>query len=294
MLNIGFIGFGEAAFQLSAGLFDNKGVRIFAYDILLHDVTTRLSLQEKAQQCAVSLTDSLTELAANAEIIFSVVISTVADKVAEEMSPHLNNTHMYVDLNAITPKMSQKISLGIEKTGALYIDGAIVGSLKAHQHRVPILISGRGIEEFKKGVGPLNLNLESVGDEPGTASGNKLVRTIFTKGLAVLLIETLICAQKMGYYDVVYRSIINTLEAQPADLIYRLVTGTMQHSKRRLGELLGAEKMLQESAVDSAMIEAATEVIQRVDSLDFRKEPFFEDTISAIDLLSSLMLEEDG
>ncbi len=287
MLNIGFIGFGEAASQISLGLSSHPNVKVIAYDILLNDEKFKPILEEKALSCSASCIDSLAKLASSSEIIFSAVTSSVAYKVADAIKPHLNSGHIYVDLNAITPEVSKKIASIIEKTGAVYVDGAMVGSLKAHKHKVPILLSGRDVEALTNKIGPLGFNTSFVGEEPGTASGNKLIRSVFTKGLAALLIETLICAKKLGYYDVVLNSMISTLKADPADLINRLISGTMEHSQRRIGELSGSKQMLQEASLDSKMIEATIEVLKGVDSLEFDKKNIPGEIDSSIDMLSS-------
>ncbi len=287
MLKVGFIGFGEAASQISLGLNDSNKVNIYAYDILLNDKEMRPLLEERASRCAVTLSHSLADLAGNTEIIFSAVTSSVALKVADQIRPYLTDKHIFVDLNAITPETSQQVASIVEETGAIFIDGAMVSSLKVHKHKVPMLVSGKGVDFFTNKVAPLGFNLQIVGKEPGKASGNKLIRSVFTKGFAALLIETLTYAHKLGYYDVVLQSMLNTLKAEPSDLINRLVTGTMIHSQRRLGELSGAKEMLQQAGIDSKMIEATMEVIKKVDSLEFDENNITGEAYSAIETLSA-------
>jgi 3-hydroxyisobutyrate dehydrogenase-like beta-hydroxyacid dehydrogenase len=290
MLAIGFIGFGEAASSISLGLSENENVNIYAYDILATDKEKRPLLIENAAACNVTLTDSLAELAGSADIIFSAVTGSVADKVADEMRPHLNNSHVYVDLNTITPEKSKKIAKIVEQAGAVFIDGAMMSSLKYHKHKVPTLVSGRGVNILLKKIAPLGMNFEPVGEEPGTASGNKLIRSLFSKGFAALIIETLICAQKLDSYDVVLNSIVNTLQSDPSNLIDRLVTGTMLHSRRRLEELFGSKQMLQQAGMDSRMIDAIIEVFRSIDILELDKKSITDEAKSCIEKLESRYL----
>jgi 3-hydroxyisobutyrate dehydrogenase-like beta-hydroxyacid dehydrogenase len=289
MLNIGFIGFGEAASLISLGLSENKEVRIKAYDVLINDNEKRPLLLEKASHCNVSLSDSMADLAGNSEIILSTVTSSVAIKVADEISPFLNNKHIFVDLNAITPAVAQKVAAIVEKTGAAFIDGAMMGALRSHKHKVPILLSGKDIDVLVDKIAPLGFNTQYVGTQPGAASGNKLARSVFTKGLAALLIETLTCAKKLGYYDVVLDSIFNSLKAEPSKLVNGLITGTMIHSHRRLGELSGAKEMLREAGMDSKMIEATINIFLEVDGFDLNQKGVPVETESAVEMLSSYL-----
>lgn len=286
MLNIGFIGFGEAASQISLGLSKNATVNIFAYDILINDPEKKPVLQERASQYNVTLCSSIADLMSQVEIVFSTVVASVAEKVANETAPYLKGTHIYVDLNAITPGMSERIAQIVGKPGAVYVDGAMVGSLKALKHKVPILISGEGVDILAEKIEPLGFNLSIVGEKPGIASGNKLIRSVFTKGLAALLIETLVYAKKLGYYDVVLESMIKTLKADPADLIGRLVSGTMLHSQRRIGELTGSKEMLEDAELESSMIKATLAVLKNVNCLDVDHSEISTDIESSIELLS--------
>lgn len=293
MLNIGFIGFGEAASEISSGLSDQSRVTVYAFDILLNNNEKKPLLEEKALQCKVLLNNSLADLARQAEIIFSTVTSNVAAQVAREISPYLEEGQIFVDLNAITPATAQEIARIIEQAGAVFVDGAMVGSLKARKHKVPILLSGKDADLLIKKIAPLGFNTSFVGEQPGTASGNKLIRSVFTKGLAALLIETLVYAKKLGYYDVVYTSILGTLEAEPTDLVDRLITGTMVHSRRRLGELSGTREMLLHDGLHSKMVEATLEVIKKIDSLEIDQDRISgSDTGATIEVLLLAYLDQ--
>jgi 3-hydroxyisobutyrate dehydrogenase-like beta-hydroxyacid dehydrogenase len=290
MLTVGFIGFGEAASQISLGLSENENVKIYAYDLLVTDREKKPLLEEKAAGCNVTLTDSLAELAGSVEIIFSAVTGSVADKAASEIAPYLKSAHIYVDLNTITPEMSKKIAEIVEQAKAVFVDGAMMSSLKYHKHKVPTLVSGRGVDIFLKKIAPLGMNFEPVGEEPGTASGNKLIRSLFSKGFAALLIETLVCAQKLDSYDVVLNSIVNTLKADPSNLIDRLVSGTLLHSRRRLEELFGSKEMLQQAGIDSKMIDAIIEVFNSINILELDKKSVPDEAKSCIEKLESRYL----
>ena len=75
-MNIGFIGFGEAAFNISFGL-GNEGIHgIRAYDAMLHHEVMGKLLRERAEQAQVTLVDNAREVAQWADVLFAAVPSS--------------------------------------------------------------------------------------------------------------------------------------------------------------------------------------------------------------------------
>ena len=55
----------------------------------------------------------------------------------------------------------------------------------------PALASGDGAERFAELVRPFGMPVEVVGSEPGDAAGLKLLRSVFMKGLAASVLESI-------------------------------------------------------------------------------------------------------
>ena len=167
---------------------------------------------------------------------------------------------VYADVSASAPETKRKIWEEIEETGALFVDGAMLGSLPLYQQRVPTLVSGNGSDRFIETMSPFGMDLEKVSDTPGEATAIKFVRSIFMKGLPALLVEMLEAASTMKVDHLVLKSIAATMNACPfEETLNRLVTGSAFHAERRAHEMESVVEMLQSIQVQPTMSRAAQE-----------------------------------
>jgi 3-hydroxyisobutyrate dehydrogenase-like beta-hydroxyacid dehydrogenase len=102
------------------------------------------------------------------------------------------------------------------------------------------------------------MKIDVVGENPGEASAIKLVRSVFMKGIAALMIEMLEGAEAHGVSEHVIRSVSASLNGIAfEDHLNRLVTGTAIHAHRRAAELDGSVKMLEEAGLCCDMTTAS-------------------------------------
>ena len=108
-MKIGFIGFGEAAYNISQGLYE-EGVRgIKAADTMAdHPVMGKL-IHERAEEAHVELTSSSEEIADWADIVIAAVPSSYTLDVCETVKDHLGPDKIYADVSASTPKTKEKV-----------------------------------------------------------------------------------------------------------------------------------------------------------------------------------------
>lgn len=269
-MKIGFIGFGEAAFNIAFGL-GNEGIRgIKAFDSMQNDPVMGQLVHSRAEESGVELVDSLTELIRSSEIIFSAIPSSFAVDVCTEAAPVLKKGQIYVDVSASTPAAKVKMWELLKGTGVLFADAAMLGSLPKDKHKVPITASGNGAVYFKELMEPFHMNITLAGEEAGSASAIKLVRSIFMKGIASLMIEMLQGATQYGVQDEVIASISKSLDNIPfINHLNRLVTGSAIHCKRRAAELKGSVCMLEEAGLEAEMTKATKHVLEQLESFDF-------------------------
>jgi 3-hydroxyisobutyrate dehydrogenase-like beta-hydroxyacid dehydrogenase len=273
-LRLGFIGFGEAAYEMSLGFSTVNIKNIFAYSRSHNDKKIR----EKAKKSNVILCADMNELAENCDIIISAVTSDSAIKVAKLISPYLTRRHIYVDINSVSSVTKNKIYEEIKKSGVNFIDAAVMGQIPSYRHKVPIIISGRSVEEFYNRMTVYGMNLTIIKGGVGSASKVKMIRSIFGKGLSVLLIETMIAANKAGVSELIYGNIKNTMEKLSFDKkMNRWVCGTVTHARRRIHEMEEVITTLKSLDVDPVMSKATKEVLSWIDSLNLQQE--FNDQI---------------
>jgi 3-hydroxyisobutyrate dehydrogenase-like beta-hydroxyacid dehydrogenase len=272
-LNIGFIGFGEAAFNLSMGLFE-EGVRgIRATDTMAdHPVMGRL-IHERSEAAQVELMPTAQELVEWADIFFTPVPTTLTVDLAKSIRDQLKPGKIYADVSASTPKTKETIWEIIKDTGVLFADAALLGSLPASRHKVPILVSGNGAQAFMDAVTPLGMNVSVIGDKPGDASAIKLIRSIYMKGVAALMVEMLQAADAYGVSDKVIASVAESMDASPfVPAMNRLVTGTAIHCVRRAAELKGSIELLEEAGLDPSIVAAAKQIHESLEKYNFAEK----------------------
>ncbi len=154
--------------------------------------------------------------------------------------------------------MKEAIWDTIAETKVWFVDAAMLGPLPKNKHKVPITASGNGAEAFKKWMEPYGMKITLAGERAGAASAIKLVRSIFMKGIASLMIEMLQGAEAYGVSNEVIASIANTMDGTSFEShLNRLVTGTAIHCVRRGSELKGSVAMLEEAHLKPEMTLAA-------------------------------------
>jgi len=168
--------------------------------------------------------------------------------------PVLEAGQLYADLNTAAPALERELATAIAPTGAAFADVALLGGVPARGVRTPALASGDGAERFAELMRPLGMPVTVVGREPGEAAGLKLLRSVFMKGLAASVLESVEAARRRGADDWL-RGEIAEVVGEP--LLERLLSGSVAHAERRQEEMDAAAAYLGELGVEPRVAEAA-------------------------------------
>jgi 3-hydroxyisobutyrate dehydrogenase-like beta-hydroxyacid dehydrogenase len=168
---------------------------------------------------------------------------------------------VYADLNTTAPALKPEVADVIRGTGALFADVALLGTVPAHGIRTPALASGEGAERFADLVRPLGMPVDVVGAEPGDAAGLKLIRSVFMKGVAAAVLESVDGAKARGADGWVRGQIAEVL-GEP--LLERLLEGSRTHAERRVDEMEAATAYLQELGVEPRVSRAAAAWLEQL------------------------------
>lgn len=272
-MNIGFIGFGEAAYCIALGLSQSGITGIRASDIMLDHPVMGRQIRDRAGEAQVELVKDQKEVARWADVLFAAVPSSFTMDVCDTVKDELRPGQIYADVSASSPAVKAAIWEKIKDTGVLFADAAMLGSLTQDRHRVPITASGNGARPFKELMEPLGMRITLAGDKAGSASAIKLVRSIFMKGIASLMIETMQAADAYSVSEEIISSLGKSLDGIPfAKHLDRLVTGSALHCRRRAAELKGSIAMLEEEGIMSDMTVATKHRLEALEPYGFAEK----------------------
>lgn len=211
-MKVGFIGFGGAGYGLAKGLKAAGLAEIHFYDRMQELSPYREVILKSAAEVGARKAADLAVLLSQVDLVFSCVTGAMALPVANEAAPYLAARHLYVDVNTAAPQVKEAVAGAVAKTGAAFVDAAMMGAIPTLLHRVPILASGDGALDFQKTMAPYGMNITVIGSAPGQAAAIKMFRSIFMKGLLSLLLEMLTATHRYGVDETVLTSIAESLD----------------------------------------------------------------------------------
>jgi 3-hydroxyisobutyrate dehydrogenase-like beta-hydroxyacid dehydrogenase len=245
-MRLAFVGFGEAAQSIAAGLAEHSGASISAFDIRVSEPAAAKSLRQRANETGVNLCETMRQAVADAEIVISLVVGSAAVEAAEAAGAELRASQIYIDLNAISPQWKTRVAEALGGTGNTnFVEGAVMARVSPYRHKVPILLAGAAAERAEKMLNSLGMQCEAVGLEIGQASISKMVRSVFVKGIEALLIESLTAAERAGILERTLDSISQTFPGIDwRETASYYIARTWQHGERRVIEMNEAAETL--------------------------------------------------
>jgi 3-hydroxyisobutyrate dehydrogenase-like beta-hydroxyacid dehydrogenase len=261
-LSIGFIGLGEAGFEIARGLKSEGCSRIFAYDKVKTDL-----VKKRFREADVERKETTRDVVEQSDIILSVVPSKASVAVADELCAHLEDGKIYIDLTSSFPDDMKTIASMVDPCGVNFVDGAMMGALPVHGHKVLIYVSG---PQAEAAVGLLNqagMNLKVIGREVGQASAVKLILSIATKGFGSLLTEMLLASHHFNVDEPVLEALEQFYAKGLPAYIDRSVGSSAIYAGRRVIEMEASVRLLKSIGVEPVMTEATVKRLKWFESL---------------------------
>lgn len=199
---------------------------------------------------------------AEAELVLSLNSASVAVSVAESVAPSLSRGCLFADLNTASVQAKREVAGVVRSVGASFADVALLSPVPGRGIRTPSLVSGDGAERYAGMLRSFGAQVEVVGADPGAAAARKLLRSVFMKGLAASLLESLAAAEAAGCAGWLRADIAATLRDADESLVDRLVEGTTRHAVRRIAEMEAAAELLRELGIEPHIAQAATDVLR--------------------------------
>lgn len=268
---MGFVGFGEAAFHLAKGLRDAGVKRTVAFDIHMHTPGLGEKIQQRAKETQTSLVEFSAALAAT-DVIISAVTADQAADAAKQAAPYLTSRHIYADLNSVSPRTKEKVAEIITRSGARFVEIAVMGPIPPKLHKTPMLLGGAFASEFQEMFAPYGMRLDVVStDQIGRAAAVKMFRSVIYKGLEALIFECVLGASQYGAEPRVFASLAENFPGidwkQLADY---MVGRVVVHGERRAREMDEVARTLEELGIEPMMAAATARRMDWAADLNLR------------------------
>ncbi len=286
--SIGFIGYGELGQCITAGL-KAAGADVAAFDLLVENPESKKRLQAQADQTNIVLMDNREALAARSDILISAVTCSDAVVAAQQMAPHLESRHVYVDLNSTSPAVKKEVRRAVEDAGAQFVEIAVMAAIPTLGIKVPLLLCGEKAQTVADCLSGYGMDTECMTGETGAAAAVKMFRSIVVKGLEALFLECVLAAEPYGATARVLDSIEKGYPGVGQDLANYFMGRTAIHAERRSHEMIEVSETLRDMGLEPIMSEASARRLGEVADLNLKeqfrtKEPeSFKELFAAIE-----------
>ena len=242
MPTVAVLGLGEAGSRLAADL-AAAGVDVRGYDPHAADDTP-----------VPTCTPDPETAVAGSDVVLSVNSAKAALDAAAASLPALRETTIYADLNTASPELKRELAALVAGVGTLFADVALLGPVPERGLRAPVLASGAGARAFADLFGPLGMPVEVISEQAGDAAALKLVRSVFMKGLAAAVVESMQAAEVAGHAEWLAGE-IEAMIGRPS--LERALEGSRKHAARRVDEMEAACDLLLELGVEPRIAAAS-------------------------------------
>ncbi|ESR22610.1 NAD(P)-dependent oxidoreductase [Lutibaculum baratangense] len=268
-MKIAFIGFGEAAaaFQETLAAQD-RGLAFSTYDILFDSEGLGGKTAGRAKAARVEVSPTPADAVAGADWVVAAVTAASSLEAAESVVAHLRDGQVYLDINSVSPGRKRETAALLEPKGVTYVDMAVMAPVHPKGHRTPVLIAGGFPPEVTDLIKRLDFKFEKVGEDIGSATAIKMVRSVFVKGLEAITIEALLGAEKAGCLDRVLPSLASSFPGLgwPDFALYEFERA-LTHGVRRAAEMRESGKTLDELGLHGDLARAIAAVHDRMGSM---------------------------
>lgn len=259
--SITLIGFGEAGALLAQGCVQ-AGAKVAAYDIKVDDPILRSALAERANVLGVVLHDSLESALSGADLVISAVTASSARQAAESAAEFLAPGQYFMDINSVSPSTKELDRDFVERSGAFYVESAVMAPVPPYGLKVPMLLGGLQAAALSESLNTLGFHTRAVATKVGVASAIKMCRSVMIKGLEALTVECMTAARRYGAEKEVLASLAETFPSMgwTEELPNYLISRVAEHGRRRAAEMREVVETLQDVNIDPLMANATAQL----------------------------------
>lgn len=206
------------------------------------------------------------EAVTGAAVVMSITAAADARVAMDQAWEAIESGTLYADLATAAPGLKQELATVASEKAVLFADVALMAPVPGRGLGTPALAAGTGARDLSDLLDPLGARLEVIGDIAGQASARKLTRSVVTKGLAALIIESMEAAEARGDGDWARAHIDELVTGLDTEMVQRLLAGTEKHATRRTEEMEAAASFLDTLGVEPHMTRATIERLRLHDA----------------------------
>lgn len=256
-LTIAVLGLGEAGSAIAADL-SAAGAIVRGFDPRV-----------PAASLGIIECDSDADACRGADVVLSLTTAHEALDALEASLPGLAPDAIFADLNTSSSSLKTALSKALSSLtdgagSGRFADVALMAPVPGKGLRTPMLVSGPAAEDYAGLLGGLGAPVEVLAGPPGAAADRKLVRSVFFKGLAAAVTESLRAARAAGCEEWIRDNITAELTAASEATVDRLEQGSIQHARRRAEEMADAAGLLRDLGIPPRIAAASEEWLRQL------------------------------
>jgi 3-hydroxyisobutyrate dehydrogenase len=251
-LTVAILGFGEVG-RAFAGALRNAGV-----SVVVHKRRTPQGSSE-----GLDFTSSLVDAVTRGDLVLSVVTGASAMVVAAESVGAMRAGALYVDLTATSPETIRESAALFARASRDYVDAAIMGAVGIHGAATPVVAAGAAAERVAWLLNPMGFRFKTLSERAGDASALKMLRSLYTKGLEAVIMETMLSAASMGLTDTLLDNLGDFDSSSTVQIIEMFLRTHPTAAERRLHEMSDATQLLAEIGLTSFVMPAILARLKR-------------------------------
>jgi 3-hydroxyisobutyrate dehydrogenase-like beta-hydroxyacid dehydrogenase len=238
---VAVLGLGEAGSAIGRDLLA-AGVTVRGYDPVVPAPAGMVATSSDAEACS------------GADLVLSLTTAHEAEAAFRASVPGLQPGARFADLNTSAAELKQRLAAMAGQRGIAFADVAMMAPVPGRGIRTPMLVSGDAAAAVAAALTSLGGNAEVIPGPAGAAASRKLCRSVFYKGMAAAVTESLRAGRAAGCESWLRENIAGDIGP---DLLDRLEQGSIKHAARRTDEMAAATELLGELGIPARIAAAS-------------------------------------
>jgi 3-hydroxyisobutyrate dehydrogenase-like beta-hydroxyacid dehydrogenase len=238
---VAVLGLGEAGSAIGRDLLA-AGVVVRGYDPVVAAPEGMVATGSDAEACT------------GADLVLSLTTAHEAEAAFRASVPGLQPGVLFADLNTSAAELKQRLAVMAEQRGIAFADVAMMAPVPGRGIRTPMLVSGDAAAAVAAALTSLGGSAEVISGPAGAAASRKLCRSVFYKGMAAAVVESLRAGRAAGCEGWLRENIAGDIGT---DLLDRLEQGSIKHAARRTDEMAAATELLGELGIPARIAAAS-------------------------------------